>query len=349
MLCSCKQNRKRKERTFWETDRSFKVRVQSKVLKYHQPINGILSLALRLKKRLARSCTLDINIVYFIINLKTNGIKTSNITDQIDRIRISIMHCKTIQPSKMLTDTINILKVETEKEYVEDSNLLIESLKNELISAIKGEKGDSWLSNLNTYVSKDFCWNSKGAIESLLKSKISEKLNVNKTLFIESDIYKKWYSQESNWLIAEAAFGSYWNEIENIKNSWNISNTSINKINSRRQSAIKIVNSQNFTKKRNSKFCIKIIDMISEEMMKASINHNSEKVVGWQKLWTLSENDIQEKPFEAIKLLSSTRGRLIVSQNWRKIARHPSFLQQTLLQESYGLKFNKSRTELSKY
>ena len=53
------------------------------------------------------------------------------------------MHCKTIQPSKMLTDSINILKVETEKEYVKDSNLLIESLKSELISAIKGEKGDS--------------------------------------------------------------------------------------------------------------------------------------------------------------------------------------------------------------
>ena len=53
------------------------------------------------------------------------------------------MHCQTMQPSKMLTDTINILKVETEKEYVEDSNLLIESLKNDLMSAIKGEKGDS--------------------------------------------------------------------------------------------------------------------------------------------------------------------------------------------------------------
>ena len=66
------------------------------------------------------------------------------------------MHYQTMQPSKMLTDTINILKVEAEKEYVEDSNFLIESLKNELISAIKGEKEDSWLSNLNTYVSKDF-------------------------------------------------------------------------------------------------------------------------------------------------------------------------------------------------
>ena len=106
------------------------------------------------------------------------------------------MHCQTMQLSKMLTDTINILIVEAEKEYVEDSNLLIESLKNELISAIKGEKGESWLSNFNTYKSKDFCWNSKGAIESFLKSTISEKLNVNKTQFIEPDIYIKWYSRE---------------------------------------------------------------------------------------------------------------------------------------------------------
>ena len=52
-----------------------------------------------------------------------------------------MMHYQTMQPSKMLTDIINILKVEAEKEYVEDSNLLIESLKNELISAVKGEKG----------------------------------------------------------------------------------------------------------------------------------------------------------------------------------------------------------------
>ena len=35
-----------------------------------------------------------------------------------------------------------------------------------------------------------------------------EKLNANKTLFIDSDAYKKWYAQESNCLIAEAAFGN---------------------------------------------------------------------------------------------------------------------------------------------
>ena len=47
-----------------------------------------------------------------------------------------MMHYQTMQPSKMFTDTINILKVEV-KKYIEDSNLLIESLKNELICVIK--------------------------------------------------------------------------------------------------------------------------------------------------------------------------------------------------------------------
>ena len=75
--------------------------------------------------------------------MKTNGIKASNLTYQIDRIRISMIHYQTMQPSKMLTDIINILKVEAEKEYVKDSSLLIGSLKSELISAIKGETGDS--------------------------------------------------------------------------------------------------------------------------------------------------------------------------------------------------------------
>ena len=48
--------------------------------------------------------------------------------------------------------------------------------------------------------------------------------------------------------------------------------------------------------------------MISEEMMKASINHNNEKVARWQKLWTLKENDIQcsERKYRQILLKIST-------------------------------------------
>ena len=45
-----------------------------------------------------------------------------------------MMHCQIMQPCKMLTDTINILKVGGENEYTEDSNHLIESFKSELIA-----------------------------------------------------------------------------------------------------------------------------------------------------------------------------------------------------------------------
>ena len=55
------------------------------------------------------------------------------------------MHCQTMQPSKMLTDIINILKIEGEKEYSEDLNLLIENLKSELINTIDWESRDRLL------------------------------------------------------------------------------------------------------------------------------------------------------------------------------------------------------------
>ena len=49
-----------------------------------------------------------------------------------------------------------------------------------------------------------------------------------------------------------------------------------------------------------------------------SINHLNERVAGWQR--DLIHNDLrkQETPFLAIKNLSSTRGRLILVQNWEK-------------------------------
>ena len=51
------------------------------------------------------------------------------------------------------------------------------------------------------------------------------------------------------------------------------------KINKRKQSVIKVVNNQNFTKKL--KFLYQNIDIILEEMTKTSINRNNKKVAGW--------------------------------------------------------------------
>ena len=79
-----------------------------------------------------------------------------------------------------------------------------------------------------------------------------------------------------------------------------------------------------------------------------SINHLNERVAGWQR--DLIHNDLrkQETPFLAIKNLSSTRGRLILVQNWEKIIIHPNFLYQKLLKDSYGISISKNKLSLSK-
>ena len=56
----------------------------------------------------------------------------------------------------MLVDNIKILKAESEKEYTEDSKLLLDDIKNEFIRSMNGEVKNSWLLNLNTYVIKNF-------------------------------------------------------------------------------------------------------------------------------------------------------------------------------------------------
>ena len=56
----------------------------------------------------------------------------------------------------MLVDNIKIIKAESEKEYIEDSMLLLDDIKNEFIRSMNGETKNSWFSNLNTYVIKDF-------------------------------------------------------------------------------------------------------------------------------------------------------------------------------------------------
>ena len=72
--------------------------------------------------------------------------------------------------------------------------------------------------------------------------------------------------------------------------------------------------------------CQMVMNLISEEMSLSSINHKNEIVVGWKLNWTLSESNIHDNPFEAIKQLSSMRGRVFVVRNWDKIIRHPYFI-----------------------
>ena len=59
--------------------------------------------------------------------------------------------------------------------------------------------------------------------------------------------------------------------------------------------------------------------------------------------------DFKIKPFDAIKSLTSTRGRAIVWEHWEKLIRDPYFLYQTSLENSLGFTISKGSPLLCKF
>ena len=233
-------------------------------------------------------------------------------------------------------------------EYNKDSSVLFENMKTKLVNNINQCRRDDKKLHTGTFIYQDFPWDSNSDMSVYLKSVAKKGLKTLKIWFSDSEVYNESEKQDSSRLIAEATLWSYWNEIECIEASSYISSIQLNKIDLRRQSTLKILNNQTFSRKQDSKYWKIIISQITEELLKASINHHSERVAGWQRGWSLSEEEIYEKPFEAIIQLSSTRGRLIVLRNWDRIIRHPNFMLQSCLKELYGLSIFKSRSELNK-
>ena len=147
---------------------------------------------------------------------------------------------------------------------------------------------------------------------------------------------------------SEVTLGSFWDEINSIKNWSYITLAQINKIDLRRLSVFEILNSKSFSKQQDSKYCKMFMSKITEEKSKASINHHSERVAGWQRECPLSENEMLDKPFEVIKRFSSNRGRLIIIKIWEKITIHPNSVYQSVLKDLYGASKSKNRSKLSK-
>ena len=46
----------------------------------------------------------------------------------------------------------------------------------------------------------------------------------------------------------------------------------------------------------------------------------------------MTSDQIQSQPFETVRELSSTCGRILAFQNWEKLIRHPNFIYQTSLE-----------------
>ena len=85
-----------------------------------------------------------------------------------------------------------------------------------------------------TFIYQDFPWDSKSAINAYLKFVAKKGLKTLKISFSDSEVYNGSEKQDTCRLIAEASFGSYWNEIEWIEASSYISSTQLNKIDLRR-------------------------------------------------------------------------------------------------------------------
>ena len=164
--------------------------------------------------------------------------------------------------------------------------------------------------------------------------------------FSDSEMYLNWMERDSNWLVTEAAFWSFWNEIELIKTESDINKTKINKIDWRRHSIIKIVNSQSFNNKQDSKYCQIVITSFHKKLVCLQLIIKM-KEWKWQLNWTLIESNIHDNLFEAIIQLLSTKGRLFVVRNRDKIIRHTSFIYQNKLNDSHGICIGKIRLELS--
>ena len=106
-------------------------------------------------------------------------------------------------------------------------------------------------------------------MNAYLKSVAKKGLKTLKISFSDSEVYNESEKQDSCRLIAEATFGSYSNEIECIEASSYISSTQLNKIDLSRQLALKIINSQTFSRKQDSKYWKIIICQITEELLKS--------------------------------------------------------------------------------
>ena len=130
---------------------------------------------------------------------------------------------------------------------------------------------------------KSFPWNSKSELETYITDLCKEKSKLETFKFIDWNKTINIDEINSNVFLSEAFFGSFWESIIEAINDKGNNKTIINRIETRRQQATKIVSTQPFPKKRDYKLCSKLMETLSEEFFKNSVNHNNMPVIGWQK------------------------------------------------------------------
>ena len=63
----------------------------------------------------------------------------------------------------------------------------------------------------------------------------------------------------------------------------------------------------------------------------------------------MTMNEIKEKPFEAIREITSTLGRMLVLKKWEILIKHPHLKYQSILEDVVGFNVSKSSKFNGKY
>ena len=176
---------------------------------------------------------------------------------------------------------------------------------------------------------------------------VSEDIKFNS--FTKSDIYQNKNEVDSLIYISESIFGSWSDIFEEIISDDQAKESRITKANNRRKGIIKIINNQSLSKKNWSEYWDKMIDFIVDEKLKNSKNHLDHQIVGWEIQNRMTMNEIKEKPFEAIREMTSTRGRMLVLKKWKILIKHPHLKYQNILEDVVGFSVSKSSKSNGKY
>ena len=157
---------------------------------------------------------------------------------------------------------------------------------------------------------------------------VSEDIKFNS--FTKSDIYKNKNEVDSLIYISESIFGSWSDIFDEIISDDQAKESRIAKASNRRKGIIKIINNQSLSKKNWSGYWDKMIDFIVDEKLKNSKNHLDHQIVGWEIQNRMTMNEIKEKPFKAIREMTSTHGRMLVLKKWEILIKHPHLRYQNI-------------------
>ena len=279
----------------------------------------------------------------------THGTEVMTTDQRKRKAPISAEYLQTAVFSDDLISNIKSIEIEENKEHILQSSELLNKIRDDIAKIIREKSEKEGITYNETKVLQNFPWISEQKMKKFIKElpTVSEDIKFNS--FTKSDIYQNKNEVDSLIYISESIFGSWSDIFDEIISDDQAKESRITKANNRRKGIIKIINNQSLSKKNWSEYWDKMIDFIVDEKLKNSKNHLDHQIVGWEIQNRMTMNEIKEKPFEAIREMTSTRGRMLVLKKWEILIKHPHLKYQNILEDVVGFSVSKSSKYNGKY